>query len=115
MWQDFKGKVDDLTGKYVPTKTLRGRKNLPWVTQEIRRKMNQSDHLYQVQKFSLNDNARECFKKAKYEVECMLRTSYHNDLIILVGAIDDSLSDSSSHPDNKKVVFLPKKLQVVHL
>ena len=48
LWQELMGEVDTLISKYVPTKTLRGRKNLPWVTQEIRRKMNQRDHLYQV-------------------------------------------------------------------
>ena len=48
LWQEIKGEVDTLISKYVPTKTLRGRKNLPWVTQEFRRKMNQHDHLYQV-------------------------------------------------------------------
>ena len=48
LWQEFNGEVDTLISKYMPTKILRGRKNL--VTQEIRRKMNQRDHLYQVQK-----------------------------------------------------------------
>ena len=50
LWQEFTAEIDQIVKKYVPSKTLRGRKNLPWVTQEIRRKMNHRDHLYQVQK-----------------------------------------------------------------
>ena len=52
LWQELKGETETLIDRYVPTKTLRGRKNLPWVTQDIRRKMNRRDHLYQVQKSS---------------------------------------------------------------
>ena len=40
LWQEFKSEVDTLIKKYVPSKTLRGRKNLPWVTQEIRKEIN---------------------------------------------------------------------------
>ena len=38
LWQEFMGETETLIGRYVPTKTLRGRKNLPWITQEIRGK-----------------------------------------------------------------------------
>ncbi|MCG8032702.1 MAG: reverse transcriptase domain-containing protein [Candidatus Thiodiazotropha taylori] len=101
LWQEFKGEVDALIKRYVPTKTLRGRKNLPWVTQEIRRKMNLRDHLYQLQK--TNDSDRERFKKVKHEVDCMIKTSYNNYLDSLVGVIDDSLAENSSRPNNKKL------------
>ena len=48
-WKEFTGKTDQTIATFVPTKTLKGRKNLRWITQEIHRKMNQQDHLYQVQ------------------------------------------------------------------
>ena len=50
LWQEFKGEIDQIVSTHVPTKTLRGKKNLPLVTQELKRKMNLRDHLYQVQK-----------------------------------------------------------------
>ena len=104
-WQEFKGEVDTLISKYVPTKTLRGRKNLPWITQEFRRKMNQRDHLYQVQK-----SGNDADSASKHEVDYMLKTSYNHYLDSLVGIVDDSLSSNSSRPDNKKALFLPQKL-----
>ena len=32
LWQEFKGEIDKIVDTYVPTKTLRGKKYLPWVT-----------------------------------------------------------------------------------
>ena len=46
IWQEFKAAVDTLIGKYVPSKILRGKKNLHCVTQEIKRMTNKRDHLY---------------------------------------------------------------------
>ncbi|MEW8546063.1 MAG: hypothetical protein AB2693_21280, partial [Candidatus Thiodiazotropha sp.] len=103
LWQEFKGKVEHLINRYVPTKTLRGRKNLPWITQGIRRKMNKRDHLYQVQKASGKDSDRELFKKVKYEVDSMIKTSYNNYLDSLVGIIDDSPCTDGPRPNTKKL------------
>ena len=64
--------------------------------------MNLHDRLYQVQ----NDADRERFKKVKYEVGYMLKTSYNNYLDSLVGVVDDSLPLNSTRPDNKKLFFL---------
>ena len=92
---------DFIINRYVPTKTIRGRKNLPWVTQEIRRKMNKRDHLYQVQKSSGKDADRLLFKKVKYEVDSMIKTSYNNYLDSLVGVIDGSPGTDGAHPNSK--------------
>ena len=44
LWTELKAKVNFLTDK----KVRRGRKNLPWVTSEIKRMINKRDRLYQV-------------------------------------------------------------------
>ena len=75
LWQEFKDEVDMLINRYVHTKTIRGRKNLPWVTQEIRRYMNKRGHLYQVHKSSGKDADRLLFKKVKYEVDSKHHTT----------------------------------------
>ena len=103
LWQEFKDEVDMLINRYVPTKTTRGRKNLPWVTQEIRRNMNKRDHLYQVQKSSGYDADRLLFKKVKYEVDSMIKTSYNNYLDSLVDVIDDSPGIDGARPNSKKL------------
>ena len=103
LWQEFKDEVDMLINRYVPTKTIRGRKNLPWVTQEIRRNMNKRDHLYQVQKSSGKDADRLLFKKVKYDVDSMIKTSYNNYLDSLVGVIDDTPGTDGARPNPKKL------------
>ena len=103
LWQEFTAEIDQIVKTYVPSKTLRGRKNLPWVTQEIRRKMNHRDHLYQIQKKSGKEEDRQKFKKVKYEVDSMINTSHSNYLDSLVGIIDDSDPVENSRPNTKKL------------
>ena len=106
LWQEFKGEIDKIVDSYVPTKTLRGKKNLPWVTQEIRRKMNQRDHLYQVQKNTGKEEDRQKFKKVKYEADSMIKTSHNSYLDNLVGIIDDTdkvIKIENSRPNTKKL------------
>ena len=100
---EFKGETETLIDRYVPTKTSRGRKNLPWVTQEIKRKMNRRDHLYQVQKSSGKASDCQLFKQAKYEVDCMTKTSYNSYLNSLVGITDETLDSNDPHPNTKKL------------
>ncbi|MCG8045233.1 MAG: hypothetical protein JAY66_06065 [Candidatus Thiodiazotropha taylori] len=103
LWQEFKGETEVLIGKHVPTKTLRGRKNLPWVTQEIRRKMNRRDHLYQFQKSSGKESDRQLFKEAKYEVDRLTKTSYNSYLNSLVGITDETQDIDGPRPNTKKL------------
>ena len=103
LWQEFKGEIDQIVSTHVPTKTLRGKKNLPWVTQELRRKMNLPDHLYQVQKNSGKDKDRQKFKKVKYEVDNMIKTSHSSYLDNIVGIIDDSDPAENARPNTKKL------------
>ena len=56
-----------------------------------------------------NDTNRQCFKKVKYEVDYILKTSYNNFFDSLVGDVDDSLSSNSSRPDKKKFFSYLKK------
>ena len=89
-----KAAVDTLIRKYVPSKVLRGKKNLPWVTREIKRMMNKRDRLYQVQKRTSNENDRCQFKKAKYTYTLSkLKTAYNSYLDSVVGTSDDEEND----------------------
>ena len=103
LWHEFKGETETLIGRYVPIKTLRGRKNLPWITQEIRRKMNRRDRLYQIQKSTGKDTHRQLFKKVTYEVDCMTKSAYNTYLHSLVGIIDETPDTVSSRPNTKKL------------
>ena len=57
------------------------------------------DHLYQVQKSS----GRQLFKQAKYEVNCMTKTSYNSYLNSLVGITDETQDSIDPHPNTKKL------------
>ena len=111
LWQEFVmfiGDTETLICRYVPTKTLRGRKSLPWITQEIRRKMNRQDRLYQIQKSTDKDSHRQLFKKVKYEADCMAKTSYNIYLYSLVGTTDKTPDTDSSRPNAEKFLSFLK-------
>ena len=73
IWQEFKGKVNNFITSYVPDKTLRGRKK------------NTLDHTgdweedeYAGPSIKKSREAdRQLFKKAKYEVDPMIKISYN--------------------------------------
>ena len=75
---------------------------------QIKRKMSLHDSLYQKQKSGSEEDPQR-FKQVKYEVDCMVRTSYNNCMYIdsLVGTVDDSLSSNNSRPNNNKRSIRP--------
>ena len=89
LWQEFTDEIDQIVKTYVTSKTHKGRKNLPRVTQEIRRKMNHRDHLYQMQKKIWEGRRPTKVQKDKYEVDSMINTSHSNYLDSLFSIIYD--------------------------
>ena len=71
--------------------------------------MNLRDHLYQVQKNSGKDKDRQKFKKVKYEVDNMIKTSHSSYLDNIVGIIDDSDPAENARPNTKKLFSYLKK------
>ena len=70
--------------------------------------MNRQDRLYQIQKSTDKDNHLQLFKKVKYEVDCMAKTSYNIYLHSLVGIIDKTLDTDSSRPNTEKLLSFLK-------
>ena len=46
LWSDFVTTIDTFASKCFPTKTIRGKISLPWITQVIRRQIRRKDDLY---------------------------------------------------------------------
>ena len=69
------------------------------------------NRLYQIQKSTGKDNHHILFKKVKYEVDCMTKTSYNTYLHSFVGITDETSDTDSSRPNNKKAFLLPQTLQ----
>ena len=82
--------------------------------------MNQQDRFYQVQKNTEKEEDRQKFKKVKYKVDCMIKSSHNSYLESLVGIIDDSDPIEISCPTTKKLFFsylktVDRTVRVVHL
>ena len=65
--------------------------------------MNRRDNLYHIQKTTGKDSHHQLFKKVKYEVDCMTKTSYNAYLHSLVDITDKTPDTDSSRPNTKKI------------
>ena len=50
IWDKFKNNLQTSMSKFVPTKTLRNKRSLPWITQDVLRSIRKRDHLHKKQK-----------------------------------------------------------------
>ena len=46
LWTDFTTTLDKLSQECIPSKLIRGKSSLPWITQEIKRLIRKRDGLY---------------------------------------------------------------------
>ena len=75
LWNKFKNDLQDTTTRNIPTKTIKNKNKLPWITKELKRKMNTyKKKLLSVKKRNLNksDNLR----KLKSEIQNQQRKAY---------------------------------------
>ena len=47
LWNDFTNTLNKLCEECIPSKFIRGKSSLPWITQEIKRMIRKRDSLYQ--------------------------------------------------------------------
>ena len=68
--------------KHIPQKTLGTRKDVPWMTPEIKRKIRKKQRLYNRQKNTGKANHKRKFKEIRKAVKRELNNA-HNQIILL--------------------------------
>ena len=108
IWQDLKGAIEQGSSNFIPTKQISGRKNLPWITQSIKRGIRKRDHLYQKYKKSKNPADKRSFLNCKHAVKKKLKQSHDNyfEDILDLNSSNDSREDSKSTFSRKKTTKL---------
>ena len=101
MWDEFKTTLNDSINKNVPQKQLSQRKNLPWLTKEIKRKINQKRRAYRKMKRTNLVNDKQRFEKLRKEIKCDLRNE-HNKYI-------ENLFECKKTDDSKEQYSISKK------
>ena len=62
LWTDFAKTLDTLSEECIPSKIIRGKSSLPWITQEIKRLIRKRDSLYTKFKKSGDQDTKTNFR-----------------------------------------------------
>ena len=84
-----------LNGKFIPSKLIGSKKYLPWVTNSIRRDIQNRDNLFKKFKKSRSVESRKKFLRAKHGVKRKIRLSHDNYLEDILG-----LNNPSDNPED---------------
>ena len=98
LWYDFTSTLNQLCKESIPSKLIRGKPSLPWITQEIKRLIRKRDSLYSQFKKSNEEDIKHQFKALRQKIKKKIKISYERYLNDLLG-----LSESNTTCDKKKL------------
>ena len=59
LWSDFVDKLDQLTDQCIPTKVIKGKPSLPWISREIKRLIHKRNKFYKSYRKTDNSQLRK--------------------------------------------------------
>ena len=112
IWHALKTALNSGMETYIPSKNIRAKCSLPWITQEIRRLIRKRDKLYQKQK-SGTARDRYHFKQVKHLIQSKTKHAHNNYLadILGVGSAGEGrdIGFSTTKKQNKTVLTYQKQ------
>lgn len=94
-WCRFENHVKEMISKYIPTKMSRTRYNIPWLTNELRRKCRKKHRFYNRAKSSGKQTHWDAFKAIKHQVARELRRAHWQ---YVDSVISQGLAENNSRP-----------------
>ena len=105
LWDNFKNDLQTGMSKFVPTKTLRSKQSLPWITQDVLRSIRKRDHLHKKQKKSGKPKDRKAFLDQKHLAQRKLRKAHSEYLENLLGLHNTSTATDTESKCSPKKLF----------
>ncbi|MEW8544058.1 MAG: reverse transcriptase family protein, partial [Candidatus Thiodiazotropha sp.] len=107
LWLGFKTALQSGIDKYVPSKAIRSKSSLPWITQDIRRCMHKRDSLYQKYKQHRRLKDRLEFLDARHLVKQKLKQAHDRYILEILGLCEQ---DEQQPEQPGKTSYCSKKL-----
>ena len=102
LWLKLKTTIETGISKYVPSKKIKSKRSLPWITKQIKKLIHKRDVLYQKAKKNRGNNETwRKFKTIKQLIKSKIKTSYNEYLENILDISSSNTIESS---------FSPKKL-----
>lgn len=110
LWDLFKTEVKRLSSKHIPSRKIKSKTDLPWVTQQIIRQIRKRDKLYRKIKRSMSNKSKltEQFKNIKATIQKQIRNAYWTYLESVI------FSDTTSSGHKKKFYNFVKHNKTEH-
>ena len=84
-WQMMRDTLSELVEKHVPSKLSKGKRSLPWITADVKRKMRKRDKLFsKARKTSLSADWK-AYKAYRNNVTKLVRNSHHSYINDVIG------------------------------
>ena len=98
LWTEFTEALEKFSSQCIPTKLVRGKSSLPWITQEIRRMIRKRDQLYRTFKKTGDQGKKSQFINLRKTIKSKIKSSH---LMYLEGLL--GLNQEASQCNSKKL------------
>ena len=97
IWVKFRDAIECGVRKFIPSKTVRSKRSLPWITKDIRKLINKRDKLYHKLKHkNSSPNSNDKFKTIKSLIKTKIKQAHNKYLESILGTACDENSENSS-------------------
>ena len=103
LWSDFTDKLDQLTDQCIPTKVIKGKPSLPWISREIKRLIHKRNKYYKSYRKTGNSQLREKYVSLRHTIRKKTKESQEAYLEGLLGV--DGQKDKATGQGNIKKLF----------
>ncbi|MES9882305.1 MAG: reverse transcriptase family protein [Sedimenticola sp.] len=100
MWTDFTQNLDTYLSQFIPKKLIRGKNQLPWITQQIRRKIRKRDNLYKSHKRTGCNKTRQQFLETK---RCVKKLIHQSHAVYIENLLGIGQTDGPEKVNTKKL------------
>ena len=101
LWDKFRTIVTDLMQKYIPTKTLNGKKiRKPWINRKVKSQMRRRDKLFRRMKKTKNDSDIRKYKECKKALQKHERQAYWTYINGIIEADDPEVDRPPKQKDS---------------
>lgn len=85
LWQSFTCTLEKYVNECIPTKLIKKKASLPWLTQDIKRLIRKPDKLYVLFKKTGHVEKKKSFQSLHQQIKCKIKDSYHTYLESFLG------------------------------
>ena len=97
LWGNFKRALHSGIGQYVPQRIITTKSSLPWITQDIKRSMRKSDHLFNKYKQYIRTADRQTHIESKHSVNKKLKDAHNRYIEEILGITSSNDSKVSEY------------------